>query len=68
MTRYSLPSIPSTEITNGRNPLVMTVITVLVFLDLFPSSQERCHWFILVHIYISVSKFDINDGVNFAIP
>ena len=49
-------------------PLVMTVLTVLVFLDLFPSGQERCHWFVLLHIRVNVTKFDVNDDVDLKIP
>ena len=49
-------------------PLVVTVITVLVFLDHLPPVQERCHWFVLVRIRISVAKFYVNDGINLKIP
>ena len=48
--------------------LVVTVLTVLVFIDRFPPVQERCHWFILVYIRVRVTKFDVKDGVNLAIP
>ena len=48
--------------------LVITVLTVFVFLDLFPPGQERFHWFVLVCIRISVTKFGVNDGINLTIP
>ena len=47
--------------------LPVTVLTVLVFLDLFSPGQERCHWFIFVCIHISVAKFDVNDGVDLTV-
>ena len=46
----------------------MTVLTVLVLVDLFPPGQERCHWLLLVRIRVSVTRFDVNDGVNLMIP
>ena len=46
----------------------MTVLTVLVFLDIFLHSHGRCHWFILVRIRVSVTKFDVNYGVDLTIP
>ena len=49
-------------------PLVVTVITMLVFLDIFPPVQERCRWFVLVRIHVSITKFELNDGVNLTIP
>ena len=49
-------------------PLVVTVLIVLVFLVSFPLSQDRCHWLIIVGICISVTKFDVNDGLNLSIP
>ena len=48
--------------------LVMAVLTVFFFLDIFPPNQERCHCFVLLHIRISVTKFDANDGVDLTIP
>ena len=68
-TRASLPSIPSTERTNGDFfPLVMAVLTVLVFLDLLSPGHECYHWFVLVRIRVRVTKLDVNDGVNLMIP
>ena len=49
-------------------PLVVAVLTVLVFLDLLPPGQDYCHWLVLVRISISVTKLDVNDGFNLAIP
>ena len=48
--------------------LVVTVLTVLLFLDLFPPGQEFCHWFVLVRMSVSVTKFYVNDGVKLTIP
>ena len=65
----SLPIVPSTEITNGeKNPLIITVLTVLVFLESYPPRQERCHCCILLGIYVSVAKFDANYGFDLFIP
>ena len=43
-------------------PLIVTVLTMLVFLDSLPSIQEHCHWIILVGIRTRISKFDIDYG------
>ena len=68
-TSASLPRIPSIERTNGENfPLVVTVLTMLISIDIFSPIQEHCHWFILVGIRISVAKFYINDGFDLSIP
>ena len=67
--RIPLPSMPSTEITNGENfLLIVTVITVLIFLDSFPPIYERRHWLILVGIRVRIAKFHVNDGVRLLIP
>ena len=49
-------------------PLVVTVLTVLVFLDLSPLGKESCHWIILVRIRARFTNIDVNDGVNLMIP
>ena len=49
-------------------PLVVTVLTMIVFLDSFPQIQDRCHWFTLVEIRVSVAKYDVNDGFYLSIP
>ena len=49
-------------------PLVVAVLTMLVFLDLLPPGQERWRWLVLVHIHVSVTYLDINNGVNLTIP
>ena len=48
--------------------MIVKVFTVLVFVDSFPPSQERCDWIILVGNYVSVNKFDVNDGFSLLIP
>ena len=48
-------------------PLVVTVLTVLVFLDIFPPGQELCHWIVIVNICVSISNLDFNDGVDFCL-
>ena len=48
--------------------LVVTVLTVLVFLDLLPPGQELYHWLVLVRVHVRVSYFDVNDGVDLTIP
>ena len=49
-------------------PLVVTVLTVLVFFDIFPPEQERCHWLVLVRIRVSVTYLDVNDSADLTIP
>ena len=69
MSRASLPIIPSTEKKRKKMfLLVVAVLTVLVFFDIFPPGLERCHWLLLARIHVSVTKLDINDGVKFTIP
>ena len=64
----SLAFFPLKEQTAKMFPLVVTVLTMLVFLDLFPPGQERCNWFVLVRIRVSVTNFDVNNGVSLTIP
>ena len=47
--------------------LVVIVLTVLVFLDILPPDKERCHCVVLVRIRVSITKLDVNDGVNLTI-
>ena len=49
-------------------PLIVAVLTVLILLDCFPPSQERCHWLVFVIIRVSVANFDANDGFSLSIP
>ena len=70
-SRLGLPSLEFRQLieqTTKKFPLVVEVLTVLVFLDLLPLGQDRCHWIIFVRIRIRVSKFDVNDGVDLTIP
>ena len=46
----------------------MAVITVIIIFDCFPLIQERRYWIIFVGTCISVTKFDVNDGLNLSIP
>ena len=50
--------------------MVVAVLTVRVFIDIFSPGQEHCHWLVLVHIrvIISVTRLDINDGIDLTIP
>ena len=48
--------------------MVVAVLKLLVFIDIFPLIQELCHWLILVGIRISVTKFFVNDGLSLLIP
>ena len=48
--------------------LVITVLTVLIFIDSFPQNQERCHWFIILVIHVSITNFCVNYGFNLLIP
>ena len=49
-------------------PLIVAVLTVLIFLDSFPPRQELHHWVILVGTRVSIAKFDVHDGVSLLIP
>ena len=48
--------------------LVVIVLTVLVFIDLFSPGQDHCHWFVFVRIRVRVTKFDVNDVIDLTIP
>ena len=60
----SLAFLPLKEQTAKNVSVGVTVLVVLVFLDPFPPVQERCHWVVLVCIRVSVTKIDVNDGVD----
>ena len=49
-------------------PLVVIVLTVLAFLDIFSPDQDLCHWTVLVLVLVCVSYFEVNDGVKLTIP
>ena len=63
----SLAFCPLKEQTAKKIMLVVTVLTVLVFLDFFTPGQEWCHWIVPVRIRISITNLDSNDGVNLTI-
>ena len=48
--------------------LLVAVLTVLILILLLPTIQELIHWLMLVGIRVSVSKFDVDDGVSLAFP
>ena len=48
-------------------PLIMAVLTVLIFVDSFPLIQERRHWLIFVGIRVRIAKFYVNDFVSLLI-
>ena len=67
--RASLPRITLTKIKDSEMfLLVVTVITMLFFIDSFSPSEQRCHWTILVGIRVNIFKFDANYGLNLSIP
>ena len=47
--------------------LAVTVLTVLVFFSFRPS-QELFHWLVFVRICTSISKIDVNYGIDLTIP
>ena len=47
---------------------LVAVITVLILILLLPTTQELVHWPIPVGIHISMSEFDIHDGVSLVFP
>ena len=52
---YSLEFCPPKEKRRKMVQLVVTVLTVLLFLDLFPYGQEWCHWLVLVRFGVGVT-------------
>ena len=46
--------------------LLMTVLTVLILILLIPMIQDILNWFVLVGIYISVSKIGVDYGISLA--
>ena len=49
-------------------PLIVTVLTVIFLLDIYPPIKECRHWLILVGIRIRFTKFDTNDDLILSIP
>ena len=49
-------------------PLIGAVLTVLMFIDILPPSQERSHWILFVGIRVSTAKFDADDGFSLYFP
>ena len=49
-------------------PLIVTVLTVIVLLDIYPPIKECRHWLIFVGIRIRFTKFDTNDDLILSIP
>ena len=47
-------------------PLIVDVLTMLILLLLLPNIQKLVHWLILVGV--SISKYEVNDGVSMALP
>ena len=67
--KASLPSMPSTEITNGENfMLIVEFLTVLILISFIPHIQERCHWLKPVGIRISFANFDVDCGIGMSVP
>ena len=48
--------------------LIVSVLTMLILIDFIPYIQERCHWIKYVGVHVSVTKFDVNDGISMSIP
>ena len=46
----------------------MAVLTVLILLHFLPPRQERYHCIKPLGIHISVTNFDVNDGVFLYVP
>ena len=49
-------------------PLLVAVLTVLIFLHFLPQIQELFNLFKPVGIYIRVAKFDVSYGVGLLVP
>ena len=45
-------------------PLLVSVLTVFIFIYLIPQRQELSHWFLTVGVYVRVSKSDVDYGVS----
>ena len=69
-TRASLPSIPSTEITNREKYffLIVAVLTILILLDFLTPIWEISHCLKSVGISISVEDFCVDDAVSIYVP
>ena len=48
--------------------LIVTVITVIILIDFLSQIQERYHWLRYVGVYVSVSEYDVDDGVTMSVP
>ena len=69
LNRASLPRITSTERINDEKSSVgrdSAYRACLFYLS--PPGQERCHWLVFLSIRVSVTKLDINDGVDLTTP
>ena len=49
-------------------PFIVIVLTVLIFLDSFPPSQELRHWLVFIGIRVGITKVDVNYGISLSIP
>ena len=49
-------------------PFLVAVLTMLVLLSFLPPRQELIHWLKPLDICISISKFDVDDGVSLYVP
>ena len=48
--------------------LLVSLLTVIIFILFTPTIQELLHWLILVDIRFSISKSDIDDGASLNFP
>ena len=48
-------------------PFLVAVLTVLILIDFFPLSQERCHWLKYVGLCIIIAKFDVANGASLSV-
>ena len=49
-------------------PLLVAVLTGLIFLLFLPIIQELIHRFVLVYFRVHVYTYDIDDGVSLDLP
>ena len=57
--------MPSTERTKiEKNPLIVTVLTMIILLYFLPQSQDHFYRIQYVSVRVSVAEFDVDDGAS----
>ena len=48
-------------------PLIVSVLTVFIFLEFIPPSKEHCHWLKYLGFRVIVADFDVYGGVSMSV-